>query len=355
MKKTIFTFLSLTILGLSAYSQNITNKLGTNGSFLVSDGTGTPKYLIVNSTTGNVGIGTSTFDATNPEKLLIDCGTTTSVNAIYAKGSINSYLQFNIRNLSTGNQSSADVVCTADNGTETTNFMDIGINGSGYVYQSGNPIETGKYNDCYILGSGRDLYIVNNNTSKDMLFLTGGTATANERMRIKYNGKVGIGVTNPTQLLSLNGGAYCNGTTWSNASDSTLKRNTETLSKYGLEELMKMRSVSYYYKADTTNKLEIGFIAQELKNIIPEVVSGEEGNMGISYGNLVPVLVNAIKEQQSEIETMKNDIKELKTINRTQTAGMDNGNSVFTYIGYLCFIAAAGTAYKLNKKLNKKN
>ena len=49
---------------------------------------------------GRMAVGSATFDGTNPEKVLIDAGTTTSVNALYSKGSINNYLQFNIQNLS---------------------------------------------------------------------------------------------------------------------------------------------------------------------------------------------------------------------------------------------------------------
>jgi hypothetical protein len=200
MKKTILFFVVL-LNSMGLFAQNITNTLGTNGSFIVRDAT--TVFLTLKQSNGCVGIGSNNFDPTNPEKLLVDCGTTTSVNAIYAKGTINSYFQFNIRNLSTGTQSSSDIVCTADNGTETTNFMNIGINGSGYVYQSGNPIETGGPNDCYVIASGSNLYIVNNNTTKDVLFLTGGTAATNERMRIKYNGYIGIGTNAPTSLFSV--------------------------------------------------------------------------------------------------------------------------------------------------------
>lgn len=153
---------------------------------------------------GNVAIGASAFDATNPEKLLIDAGVTTSVNALYAKGTTNSYFQINIQNQSNGNQSSSDLVATANNGTETTNFVNLGINGSGFVYQTGNPIETGKANDCYLIGSGNDLYVVNNNAAKDVIFLAGGTAPANEVMRFKgASERVGIGTTNPQATLDV--------------------------------------------------------------------------------------------------------------------------------------------------------
>ncbi|MFI5221482.1 MAG: hypothetical protein ACHQK8_04080 [Bacteroidia bacterium] len=155
------------------------------------------------SIAGNVGIGSSAFDPIFPEKLLLNVGTTTSVNTLYAKGTINNYMQTNIRNLSNGSQASSDMVATADNGTETTNFMDIGINGSGYIYQNGNPIETGKANDCYALASGNDFYIVNNNPTRDMIFLTGGTATTNERLRLTSTGYVGLGISTPRAYMHI--------------------------------------------------------------------------------------------------------------------------------------------------------
>lgn len=155
---------------------------------------------------GNVGIGSSTFDATNPEALLIDAGTTSSVNALFAKGSVNEYFQINIKNLSSGNQASSDLVATANNGTETTGFVNLGINGSGFVYQAGNPIETGKANDGYLISAGNDFYVVNNNTAKDIIFMAGGTAPANEAMRITSTERIGIGTTAPTTLLHVKTG-----------------------------------------------------------------------------------------------------------------------------------------------------
>ena len=156
------------------------------------------------SHTGNVGIGSSAFNGTNPERLLIDAGVTTSVNALHAQGTVNKYFQMNIQNLSNGNQASSDLVATANNGTETTNFVNLGINGSGFVYQSGNPIETGKANDCYLIGSGNDLYVVNNNASKDVIFLSGGTAATNEVMRMKGSTeRVGIATTTPQAKLDV--------------------------------------------------------------------------------------------------------------------------------------------------------
>lgn len=152
--------------------------------------------------TGNVGIGSSTFNGTFPEKLLVDAGTTTSVNAIVAKGTINSYLQLNIQNLSSGTSASSDVVATADNGSETTNYVNMGINGSG---NTSNVM--GGANDAYFYNLGQNLLIGTGTTAKSLVFMTGGqTQSTNERMRIDGSGNVGIGVTGPTALLHLKAG-----------------------------------------------------------------------------------------------------------------------------------------------------
>jgi hypothetical protein len=147
--------------------------------------------------TGNVGIGTSTFDGTYPEKLLVHAGTTSSYNLINAKGTINNYLQTNIQNLSSGNSASSDVVATADNGTETTNFVDLGVNSSGY---SSTGI-LGGANNAYLYSTGNDFVIGNQTSNKNLLFFTGGNTAGNERMRIDGYGRVGIGVTNATNPL----------------------------------------------------------------------------------------------------------------------------------------------------------
>jgi hypothetical protein len=173
------------------------NFLGTTDNKSMRIRTKNLMRMMIDSSNGNVGIGNDVFDVSNAEKMLVDAGTTTSVNAIYARGSINNYFQFNIRNTSSGTQATSDIVATANNGTETSNFVDLGINGGSYVYANGNPIETGKSNDGYLISSGNDFYVVNNNASKSMLFLTGGTSMSNERMRIQSNGRIGIGVTDP--------------------------------------------------------------------------------------------------------------------------------------------------------------
>jgi len=153
------------------------------------------------SSTGNFGIGSSTFNGTYPEKLLVNAGTTSSVNAIVGKGTINNYLQLNIQNLSTGNAASSDVVATANNGSETTFYVDLGINGSGNT--SG---VMGVANDAYLYNLGQNFLIGTGTAAKALVFMTGGTTQAsNERMRISGTGSVGIGTNSPNSTLEVVG------------------------------------------------------------------------------------------------------------------------------------------------------
>lgn len=161
------------------------------------------------SSTGNVKIGTSSFDATNPEKLLVDAGTTSSFNVISGKGSIDNYLQLNIQNKSATANASSDVVATADNGNESINYVDLGINSSAYSNVT-YPIISGA-NNAYLYSTGNDFIIGNGTANKNLQFFTGGYATSNERMRITGAGNVGIATTSPSEKLQVDGNIRLSG------------------------------------------------------------------------------------------------------------------------------------------------
>ena len=180
-------------------SGNVTGavkKLGSTDNFGLSIISNNTERIRVDAA-GYVGIGSSTFDGTNPEKLLVDAGATTSYNAAVIKGSINNYLQLNIQNNSTGTSASSDIVATANNGSETVNFVDLGINSSTY----NNTGILGGANNAYLYSTGNDFLIGNSTAAKNLAFFTGGSATTNERMRITGTGRVGIGITDPANPL----------------------------------------------------------------------------------------------------------------------------------------------------------
>jgi hypothetical protein len=92
---------------------------------------------------------------------------------------------------------------------------------------------------------------------------------------------------------------------WTAASDSRIKKNIVN-SNYGLATVLKLRPVEYNLISNGLR--QVGFIAQEVQKLVPEVVTGKEGDLskgeilGITYSNLVPVLTKAIQEQQKQIE-----------------------------------------------------
>jgi len=98
---------------------------------------------------------------------------------------------------------------------------------------------------------------------------------------------------------------------WINASDARLKNSIVDI-KYGLSAVMNTQPRSY-----KMNDLEgdyVGFVAQELQQIIPEVVSGNpERQLGVDYGSLVAVAFKAIQEQQALIVSMREELDTLKT------------------------------------------
>jgi hypothetical protein len=108
-----------------------------------------------------------------------------------------------------------------------------------------------------------------------------------------------------------------NETGGSNGSDEKLKKDIENIS-YGLDTVKSLQPRKFKWKE--TDNVGIGFIAQEVESLIPEVVSDttdvkeETGEVTkvLNYANLTAVLTKAIQEQQEQIEELKKEIETLK-------------------------------------------
>ena len=65
-------------------------------------------------------------------------------------------------------------------------------------------------------------------------------------------------------------------------------------------------------KKDESEKQKIGVLAQEIQEVFPELVSEDDNEMlAVNYQGLVPVLINALKDQQSEIDELKEMVQKL--------------------------------------------
>jgi len=94
-------------------------------------------------------------------------------------------------------------------------------------------------------------------------------------------------------------------------SDVRLKENIVTVEN-ALEKVTGLRGVTYNKKNTKDGKRHLGVIAQEVEEVLPEVVKEDEDGMKhVAYGNMVGVLIEAIKEQQTQIADLKKQIEYL--------------------------------------------
>ena len=159
------------------------------------------------------------------------------------------------------------------------------------------------------------------------------TGITNTAMAINPSGYVGIGTTTPDDYFVVyNGsttGRYTTGG-WTHTSDARLKHDIKPLEN-SLEKVVQLRGVAYTYNNDAKNQRQIGFLAQEVEPLFPQVVqTDKKGFKSMIYANLIAPVVEAIKElfhrllgveatikqQSQEIEMLKNKSNQLEEQNK---------------------------------------
>ena len=122
-------------------------------------------------------------------------------------------------------------------------------------------------------------------------------------------GRVGIGTTTPSNILTVVQGSTTDpiADAWTQYSSRRWKTNIQTIES-ALDKVQQLRGVTYEWKAN--GKHDIGLIAEEVGEIIPEVVEYEENGVdakSVDYARLVAVLIEAVKEQQKMIEKLQDE------------------------------------------------
>jgi hypothetical protein len=156
-----------------------------------------------------------------------------------------------------------------------------------------------------------------------------GTTAANARLRIfsgttetnginiLENGYVGIGTNNPTTKLYVNGDITANSV--AGTSDIRFKTNIRPVIN-ALDKVKSLRGVYFNWnqkdfpEKEFGTQDELGFIAQEVEKIVPEIVSkdkSKEEYRSVKYDKLVALLVEAIKDQQKQIDSLKIKVDKL--------------------------------------------
>lgn len=108
--------------------------------------------------------------------------------------------------------------------------------------------------------------------------------------------------------LTAFGSIWANGTTY--ASDERFKKNISTISS-PLQKLLQLKGVEYEMKADEfsryhfTQQRQMGLLAQNVEQVVPEAVNEKDGYKGVDYARLVPLLIESIKELKQQVDELK--------------------------------------------------
>jgi len=268
---------------------------------------------------GNVGIGTST----PAEKLEISSGNLSIVGTdkgikLYKTGPlvqigelIESSGFFDLKSTSADNNLALRFYTTPSGGAPIERMR---ISGAGYVgIGAKDPIAALDVEGDFSLRSTRLYFAGAFNPTYYMQYITSGGLKFKvnnfESLFLDINGNAGIGTTTPGGYkLYVAGSAYSTGG-WV-SSDRRFKENIAAIQS-PLQKVMRIQGVTYSWKRNEFHEkgfpdgLHHGVIAQDIEKILPEVVKeGPEGEKAVAYTELVPILVEAIKEQQGIIRKL---------------------------------------------------
>ena len=95
------------------------------------------------------------------------------------------------------------------------------------------------------------------------------------------------------------------------ASDESLKDDVQVIEN-AVEKVGQMRGVTYVRNDMEDDSRHAGVIAQEVEAVLPEVVSESDGIKSVAYGNMVGLLIEAVKEQQATIDALTKRVEELE-------------------------------------------
>jgi hypothetical protein len=322
-------------------------------SYISDNGTGELKFIANGATRFRIGSDVASLTGTD--------FAIAATRKLYLDGQSNTYIT----------ESSADTIKFFTGGTEVLQLANTSATVAGYVYAGGGvrvPYAGASKMPMIVLNGAITYGLFHTEASNDIFsfdfagaskhsfdqlgnatFAGSITAGTNSKFQVLGSGYIQLGnctisasgdnnhihVTCPTALIP-NGTTLANNTRLGTAayrwkdfysgpgnfegsvtasadviaySDARLKENVKTLDG---SKVLKMRGVSFDRK--DTGVSSSGVIAQEMQKVAPELVSDDNGTLGVAYGNLTGYLIEAIKEQQKQINELKS---QMNTCNKT--------------------------------------
>jgi hypothetical protein len=163
----------------------------------------------------------------------------------------------------------------------------------------------------------------NNGTAISFNTTSNGGNLATERMRINQNGNIGIGTPLPSEALEVIGNVKA--ASYLVTSDERLKKDIITLPD-SLAKVLQLRGVNFVWKSN--DEKTVGFIAQEVEKIYPELVKTDKisGYKAVQYGNIVAILVEALKQEHSERVQAQRNISSVQESSQSRLNNLEKEN-----------------------------
>ena len=171
-------------------------------------------------------------------------------------------------------------------------------------------------------GGSHGSIFIGDDITPDSVLLRAGTADASAHVAVQKgggsaiavfrgDGNVGVGTTSPGNILTIVQGSATDpiADAWTTYSSRRWKTNIQTITG-AVDKVERLRGVSFDWKAD--GKHDIGLIAEEAGEVIPEIVAYEENGKdakSVDYARLVAVLIEAVKEQRRQMKTERDQLQ----------------------------------------------
>lgn len=173
---------------------------------------------------------------------------------------------------------------------------------------------TGTDSTCAIMFANADGNRFSLGITGDDEFALGYNANVSlsgDLLRITSTGRFGIGTTSPSEKLDVNGNVRC--VDLIETSSRSLKEHITPVEN-ALDKVSRLQGVRFRWKAEHGGKPDLGFVAEDVAEVFPELVTWEEAGVkasGLKYSHLTAVAVEAIKELRADVKAKDKQIADL--------------------------------------------